>query len=239
MSDFTVAREGVAPFAGWLDRWCAVRWRAWATWVVLAGVMARACDERNLLPGTAIMLVTHLPVTLTQALPALWYLPLAGLIVTLYQPILLRLGMLRGVCWILLAVVADAFLSSAISDTPMEAFSHNFLRGAAPGLALIGRRTPWMVAVAAVISAWIVIDWDPASVAGVERRTGSPTPRSGILGRGRRPVRVRSPLRHECHREGPAPDAFWPGTAMNKYFASLHGWDILETEHGIVSKKLK
>jgi hypothetical protein len=108
MSETANVREPVAPRAGWLDRWCAVRWRACVTWVVLAGVMAYSYFKWDLLGNTVRLLNGYLPAGFLQALPFEWHLPLGGFLLTWYQPFLLRLGLFRGSFWVLLGAVADA-----------------------------------------------------------------------------------------------------------------------------------
>jgi hypothetical protein len=137
----------------WLDRWCAVRWRALITWIVLTGVMSLMLDFSE---DWLFSQVQHAPQSILQigALPSrledAWQISLEVALVTWFHPVLLRVGLFRGAYWVMVfsAVCFARVLIDENSTTILVIAS--FLAAALPGLALIGVRTrPWMILPAA------------------------------------------------------------------------------------------
>jgi hypothetical protein len=137
----------------WLDRWCAVRWRALITWIVLTGVMSLMLDFSE---DWLFSQVQHATQSILQigALPSrledAWQISLEVALVTWFHPVLLRVGLFRGAYWVMVfsAVCFARVLIDENSTTILVIAS--FLAAALPGLALIGVRTrPWMILPAA------------------------------------------------------------------------------------------
>jgi hypothetical protein len=94
----------------------------------------------------SILQVGALPPTLEDA----WQISLEVALFTWFQPLLLRLGLVRGAYWVMV-FSAVCFARVLIDENSMTTLLiASFLAAALPGLALIGVRTrPWMIVPAA------------------------------------------------------------------------------------------
>jgi hypothetical protein len=168
MPETADAGERDAPRAGWLDRWCAVRWRAWVTWVVLARLMAYVIFETSFAYSVMHLVAENVPSFLWRYRHVGGHAAVMALFATWYEPVLLRLGTVRGAVWLTLAVafmqMFEHLLMRSVDPrlSPLSAhvliIAAFLVRGAAPCLALIGRRIP-MVMAALAAGVWTAIQY--------------------------------------------------------------------------------
>ncbi len=144
----------------WFDRWLQPRWRALLTWVVLALIMGMALDAglesylRESVDSSVTKVNSLVPGWVTSAHSSLVLIVNFVSLVTWYQPLLLRVGLLRWVIWMGgAAATAAGFSFYAWSLGPWEAAIFFWAWPSIGGLLLIGQRCrPWMSLPAGVLS---------------------------------------------------------------------------------------
>jgi hypothetical protein len=152
MSETADASERDAPRAGWLDRWCAVRWRAWLTWVVLAGVMGaiHGAGHDALYGMLSVLRSSPRFAQIANVVPPFWqHCAIFVLTMAWFPPWILRLGLRRSVLWVLLGIASMITLLHHLGfDGFWQRFLVLFATASVPGCALIGRRSrPWLATV--------------------------------------------------------------------------------------------
>jgi len=156
----------------WIDRWLEPRWRALLTWVVLAVLMTLITQSERFMgsvaAGVAWVFEGLLGGVLFELLPRLigsnaiviGMVSTSVLASAWYQPLVLRVGLLRWSIWMCanLLITAAAFAAAPALLTGPEWVSGLFY--GLPGLAILGRRTrPWMSLVAAGVATVIGYSW--------------------------------------------------------------------------------
>jgi len=178
------------PLALALDRWLQPRWRALLTWVVLAAlstsVMLSERFAHALNGGVEFILdqlLTHMP-SGSPWQPTSYvsvFVATAVFVQCWWQPLILRLGLLRWCIWVGTAILMT--VPFTVADGAVMWFWG--VLGGVPGLAMAGRRTrPWMSIIAAgVASPLVLVDpligiWLASSLNGAVMLYGtSPLPR--------------------------------------------------------------
>lgn len=148
----------------WLDRWFEPPWRAFVTWVVLAGLMGGALDHGG--QDVVANMVESLLDRVQGVLPTPLFLPIRRvalmsnilLLMFWFEPLALRLNRFRGLVWLGLRIVpflvVQPFVNYdyALIDTLIALVS-----SALAALLLRGARTrPWMAMVAGALAASFV-----------------------------------------------------------------------------------
>ena len=155
----------------WLDWWCAARWRALLTWVALSWLMMRF-DNYWVRPVT-IDWIASWPFPSAAGrwyFGEMWLWACTYSLMGWFQPILLRLSLVRTVVWIGILVLSVEVPKVGMSNGVMVSqgnapwMINDFVSATLPGLALIGERSrPWMMIVAAALS--VFVQWLSGSIA--------------------------------------------------------------------------
>jgi len=146
----------------WIEWWFAARWRTLITWAVFAG--ASACLIDSGFRGWMDLLTRRLSMTLrslTGYSPTAAFLEMASVfgVMCWFQPLCLRLGVIRSTLWIvsyvavgLVIYMVYPLISNRFSEALFDAVLLPPMLGL-PGLAVIGVRTrAWISPCAAILS---------------------------------------------------------------------------------------
>jgi len=143
--------HGTSPsrITRWLDWWCSSRWRTLITWIALFDVsyaplpkhLGWLYDQLGVVTQSFAKLIP-LPVATLQLA---WLSCLVSLILSWYQPVLLRLSLIRGVLWLCAPLVVTFIAEfTGIRSRPWVFRMHDFVLLFLPTLALIGIRKPFL-----------------------------------------------------------------------------------------------
>jgi hypothetical protein len=147
----------VTLLAARFDRWLAPRWRALATWILIATLTGLIIDTGGTVKTLAWLydltgLVLNrfevdLGIFFPRSIQGLAYVPSILLLLFWFQPVVLRIGLGRGLIWVILGTIFGTTVIAAgdyLEPSDTGALIAGQLLGI-PGLAAIGARTrPWM-----------------------------------------------------------------------------------------------
>jgi hypothetical protein len=153
------AEAPAGKFVRWIGWWLEPRWRALATWLVLAFVSGAGLVAGRNGIDTGVKMVgdafrSYLGISLPVEL--LGYFNLFALI-SWFQPLALRVGLVRGVIWMIAYAVLGIVVLNILGRWPgAHSWIENILLAhlcGLPGLDCIGARTrPWLSLVAGSLS---------------------------------------------------------------------------------------
>ena len=178
----------------WLDKWCAVRWRALATWFALSTLMCVALNfgvgeavyERSIVFASKLGSWLAIP---WRTLAFVWDSSATLFVITWFQPLLLRLSTPRAIGWIALSCVLPAVIGG-LTTTPETYILVLTCALSLTGLTLIGCRTrPWMTVVGAMAYAAVFLLTANAPIRGLPALALGSLPYGGILLYGTRLLR--------------------------------------------------
>jgi hypothetical protein len=143
-----VSRTSVhARLGAWADWWLAPRWRALITWVVLAFLSACVIESgvRSSMDSVARW-VSMMLTSLIAYTPPAWILEMSSVFAAAswFQPLCLRLGVLRSALYILIYVIVGLIILPGRSFIDSEPLHDAMLLApmlGLPGLVAIGIRT--------------------------------------------------------------------------------------------------
>jgi hypothetical protein len=141
----------------WLDWWCAVRWRAFLTWVALSWLMMRF-DNYWSRQVALDWITTRLAPSTARGwfLTSTWVSLCTACLMGWFQPILLRLSLVRTIAWIGTLVLGDLLPDVLALHGEFRWMYYEFYSASLPGVVLIGERSrPWMIIPAAALSVFI------------------------------------------------------------------------------------
>ena len=140
----------------WYEWWFAAQWRAFLTWMVLAIIAGRLVEiDSELLDRHTIWMVSALNDYGIVLNASDFYIGNMVVAQIWFQPVALRIGLLRTVLWIVLASLAATVMLSVCPDRwhgLASLISVGNLAGL-PGLLVTGVRTrPWLSPVGGLVS---------------------------------------------------------------------------------------
>jgi uncharacterized SAM-binding protein YcdF (DUF218 family) len=192
----------------WLDKWCALRWRALATWVVLSTLMCVALNfgvgdaiyERSIHFASKLGSWLAIP---WHTLASVWIESAALFVIMWFQSVLLRLSTARTLGWIALSCILPAATQGLTTSSETYILASSCAL-AFTGLALIGWRTrPWMTVVAAMAYSAVLLLTANAPIRGLPALALASLPHGAILLYGTRLLRYvdgREPMPQRLNR---------------------------------------
>ena len=111
-------RPALTGFESWLDDWFSARWRALASWMLLVGLSQSALEYGA---GPALDHAASIVAATLQRYvgfsPPEWVMLTFSVFTLLcwFQPIVLRLDLIRGVLWVMTYAVFGTALTSLLS----------------------------------------------------------------------------------------------------------------------------